>query len=704
MSRYWDLPLVGSILKKLNITNQEELANLNIGSLVEAGHVGPTKLAALLALVKTASDKRRKQSNVRAPSSFDLGYSEDLPVLEHLGVITARLRNVILSAKIETLGELAEWHRNVNVSQVSNYGQVTHRLVASLLTEISEKGVRYRVFQSDKVPENAAEFSAAFFANLRKDAEREVFQKYFVQEVTSQKIADSLNPPVSRQRVHQMIDTAIATFRDSWGPTATHLLEPLVMAFNNMDDTVPLDHAMSLVGASHRSDIELLSLVAQTPIYVPRSSTLRIASLGDREDHLKLVKKWSQTLHQVIAPGISREALHKMLNERGIYVPDSCLADWVEIFVNSNLGENPQSQEVYLNRIKVNHTLNQILREAGKPLNIHQILSGYEAKTGLTSNIRAVTSHMQRSEEICKYSNHQWVYVGNCGLTRPVLEQLAVECKKRVPRNGTAVNMRKLLAELSATHADAKNADPYVVRSAMIRLGSLRAWRAGCDVAWDTQDSHRVNISEHIADYIANADEPFSMGTMVEDISLQTGCLPTSVAVQVHSDELLQLGYDSYIHPLKVFKTADGLAKAQQSIRSAVPKECVVGVEYVNQAIRLTDSAFAAHVEQWGVDLIYAVARLDPTMQTRLAGRVLWHKDSVVSDVDYIYERYIKSYDGYFSPRQLAVDMKAVAGITVTHYINRVLRDLMERKLIVHVSMGNYRIVTWSDNQLTFGF
>lgn len=706
MSKYWDLPLVGNILRKLEVTNQEELAKLNIGKLVEAGYIGPTKLAILLKLVRAAEEKRYKRAPItHLASDLDLAETADLPVLSNIGVIPTRLKNIIKDAKIETLGELAEWHRKVKITDVKNYGRTTHNLITNLLSEIAQKGVQFRIFQSDKTPETGSDFTDLFLNSLVRGHEREVFVEYYVNRKHGQEIADSVfSPPVSRQRVAQILDRAFETYVDSWGTTAESLLEPLMMAFDQMDDMVPLDMAMELVGATRPCDIEIMSAVSARPIYVPRSDQTRVAVAGSRDHYLDLCRKWSSILMPMVTHGIDRPELHAALQERGVTIPDKYLADWMNLLINTNLLDDPSAERIFASRARMNNMLADIVRRAGKPVNIHQIVDAYVELTGHETNIRAITSHMQRIETVYKHSSRQWVHLDNVGMSKSMIDSIAAECKKRVPRNGSAVNLRRVLAEVASIIPSAKQADPFVIRTAMISTGNLRAWRAGCDIAWDTDGAHRISIEDHIRDYSNTADEPFSLSQMVDEIVSLTGCLATSIMVQIQTDHLLQIGYDCYIHPLKVFKSQEEFLKAVETVESAIPEDTMVSCGIAAQTVRLLDPELYKHIETYGVDLIHAIARHSSILQTRLAGRMVWHKDKIVSDVDFIYDQFIKQYSGYFGPRDVASDINAVAGSPPTHYINRVLRDLMARKLITHVSMGNYRVCTWADNQMTFGF
>lgn len=706
MSKYWDLPLVGNILRKLEVTTQEDIAKLNIGKLVEAGHIGPTKLAILLKLVRTAEEKRYKRTPItHLASDLDLAENADLPVLSSIGVIPARLKNIIKEAKIETLGELAEWHRKVKITDVKNYGRTTHNLITTLLNEIAEKGVQFRIFQSDKTPETGSEFTDLFLNSMTRGHEREVFVEYYINRKHGQEIAETVfNPPVSRQRVAQIIDRAFDTYVDSWGTTADSLLEPLVMAFDQMDDVVPLDMAMKLVGASRSCDIEILSAVASRPIYIPRSDQTRVAVAGTREHYLDLCRKWSSILTPLVAHGIDRSELIAALQERGVTIPEEHLADWMNLLVNTNLIDDPSAERIFASRARMNNMLADIVRRAGKPVNIHQIVEAYVEMTGHETNIRAITSHMQRIETVYKYSLRQWVHLDNIGMSKSMIDSIAAECKKRVPRNGSAANVRRLLAEVASIIPSAKQADPFVIRTAMISMGNLRAWRAGCDIAWDTDGAHRISIEDHIRDFANTAEEPFSLSQMVDEIVSLTGCLAVSVMVQIKTDGLLQIGYDCYIHPLKVFKSQEEFLKAIQTVESAIPDDTMVNCITAAQTVKLLDPKLYQHIETYGEDLIHALARHSTVLQTRLAGRMVWNKTKIASDVDFIFDNFIKQFDGYFSPRDVASSVNAVSGTAPTHYINRVLRDLMARKLITHVSLGNYRVCTWADNQMTFGF
>ena len=61
MSKYWGIPLIGRILKALNVSTPEQLSALSISQLASVKGVGPAKIRAILDLVKNVQKSTTKR-------------------------------------------------------------------------------------------------------------------------------------------------------------------------------------------------------------------------------------------------------------------------------------------------------------------------------------------------------------------------------------------------------------------------------------------------------------------------------------------------------------------------------------------------------------------------------------------------------------------------------------------------------------------
>jgi hypothetical protein len=537
--------------------------------------------------------------------------------VECLGRLPARVRRIIEEESLHTISQLISWLRRADATRVANYGRRTHRDALARIDELGRCGPTQLVFGCDSPPTTAEGLYASYLATLDEDA-RAIFTSYYGDGRTLEEVGRSRNPPVTRERIRQIIESNLEADIPSWRSTALAIFAPALARLEEGAGVALFDRCLALTGATRQEHLELLAKLAVQSISVPDAGHRGVVTTLSNDEFLLLREEIAVDVDEIVANGGKYKDIVEHLMAWGIRLSEADGKGFVEAMV----GIHFKDDAAYSNRARVRALYVDCLRSSGRAMSADEVAGIVRATSPETlATPRNVVANFGRSLDVYNIGKGHWIHGDHLGITRPELKALTESCLKLVPRGGAAVNVTHLLRELERENPMAKTVSPYAVRDEMIHSGKVRGWRVGCDVAWRAGDVSRVSIAEWIQLVAEMLEQPFQLAELVSRVAEVSGSTEGSVSVQAMRDpSLLVLGNGEYMLGGYAFEDEITLLRARDAVVSLIPLDDVVSRHEL--ASRLDMAALSARTTDTRV--LWALARTADGIESRIRGHLLW--------------------------------------------------------------------------------
>jgi hypothetical protein len=590
--------------------------SLNISDLVTRNGVGRTKMMALVDLINA----EKKQKEIAGISSDLYTLCKPylhLPAKSCLGRLNSRLESKIDEYNLHTVADVIRWIEAVDVKDELNYGHKTHEWAKTRLSDLSRVGPNVLVFGQNTSPQTADEFVELYFKNIENPAYLSIFKEYFADDKTLDEIGKTRTPPVTRERIRQIMDIQVRRDSDGWSRVAADILDVLTRKLDAQNGVVTESAALSLTGAKYTWQIDLLSKIAGRELHFPRGRREGIVCIYKSDELSDLCSELGEAIDSILEESNVLVNLQEKLKDYGFEYGDE-FKNILPILANVEIN----GDRVYDSRKKINTSYVETLRSFGRPATAREITEKLsESDSSISNRLHTTITQLRRSSEVFKTDDHKFVHEEHLGFSVKQLKALAVEACKLVPRNGSAVNVRRLLKELSASNQIPASLSPFTLRDAMMLVGDVRSWRAGCDVAWICENTHRLTIPEYFDEIAPTLDQPFSMKDLVDSVCKISGYLPESVKMQFHSNEsTVHIGYNLYVARSAIEPDS---AKFDQLVNVAASHVPAVGV-VTGHELAASCKELKLLAKKHGPGLIWGLAKLHKNIVARSRGLLLY--------------------------------------------------------------------------------
>ncbi len=683
MSHYYNLPLIGPFLRSHDVDTQAKLFSLDVLSLASMEGFGIKKIQALLDLVK--SERNRIPAIPTPTKEIDLQVYANMPISKSLGRLPLRIQAKIEKYDLRTVQDLYDWSNKVDVKREDNYGYKSQELLVSKLRELSEKGPLNLVFGTEVEPNTADALASAYMKVIDERARGFVDSLYF-KRLTLQEIGAAENPPITRERVRQVISRGIEADRGGWQDTAQDILHPLKSLLETGNGVTFLDRALSSVGASSLGTLELVADIANIQVYAPSGGSLNVLTEVNSEGFRSWLSEFNENVLNVIGDGCALSEVVASLSNDGYDFPESDIVTLVTSLCNVII----KNDHVYSSRRAANLVYIETLRNSSIPLTSQEVAEITKVTNPeIPSSARNAATHFARAKTVFKIDEGKYIHKDGLPISLDELNEIAKEALKLIPKNGQAVSVKRIQKEMASLNRNVKSLSPYTIRDSLLNTGKVRSWRAGCDVAWICENTYRTSIIELIKEIAPTMNAPFTMKELVEAVSTFGGFEESSVTLQAIScEDILLLGADKHITKSHVFKTDQEFYDYREKIVLAMSYEDITSANKVYQALKSNDK----YSKKWGPGIIFAVARTSDLVSNRIKGQLLWRKELG----DNSWEATIRSASFkpgvVFTPSELQKWYESHLKVTNSQMAYATIKDAKKMGTIIQRAQGCYSI------------
>lgn len=673
MGSYSSLPVIGTLLSELGVMDRDGLFALNMADVVSHPDINKAKLTAISELMR--AEKSSVSSNVVPLNNVQDLFQRcspylNLPLRQYLGKINARVMTKIVEYDLKTIGDLIRWVDRVDISGEINYGNKSHKWVLDTLNVLAERGPSFLVFGVDTPPKTADELVDLYIGRIESDIHRDVLKKYFEQDLTLDAIGQLMSPPVTRERVRQIIETTFKGDQESWKETALDILNNALDQMEEQNGVILVGTLCSRSGASAVWKVEILARIAGVDISIPRGRREGIATTLESNELSSLASELTEVVDEALEDTDNATELVKRLDEYGFNFGQE-----VRAILPILVGVSFNGEFAYSSRRKINALYVDSVRKFNRPVSAAE-LTEHIVKTypDLSASTHTTIIQLRRSPNIFKTDDHKFVHANDLPVKLETLKSLAVEASKFVPKTGQAVSVRRILNELRSTRNIPETLSPYTLRDAILQLGNFRSWRAGCEIAWICSSTTRTSIPEYIDIVAPTLDQPFQRSELIDDICKISGYLPSSVCLQVGGSEALFLtGHSKHIYKKCVAKDDIEFNNLVDMACKYVPDNGITtSVEMADKAVNMK-----SYVNEFGAGIIWGLARCNSNIRTKIRGCVAYRSSYASNIWDAFSNDRRWKLGGTFKLDQLRNSIAADFGIRVTGFHLSLLKEAM---------------------------
>ncbi len=609
---------MGPLLERLRLRVYRDLLDFSVEDLVGVGGVGRSKLARMRELVNAArrmaglSPRYATEAAQTTPARLEPWPEDPLDPRVALGRIPTRALNVLDEHDLRTIRALRTWMAAVDVANVRNYGRKTHAALEALLLRLRDEGSERLVF-GGAAPATLQALARAYLAQLEPDV-RTLVEAKLVHGQTLEAIAGPRH--VTRERVRQIIDKAIARDRPAWGARARELVEPGLRLLEAAGGVLPAARFFAALGDPPPWAFDLGLLLA--PDLEARVDGA-VATLFGGDELRQLYRTLRAGLGAALeeSPGLSGP--ERVVAEAGLRVDPAdlpvLLDRWLGIDVHGDLAEVP--------RRRVMAAYVHALHRAGGPLSAEELAARVAVShPELEPSKRNATSIFARTPQVVSHSHGLWIHVDHLPFDREALDRAAQEVLPLVEdAAGQGVSAKRLLETLRLRGRAPEGLTDHMLRDALVRTGRVRGRRAGTHVAWKGDQVRFKSIADWIVEIAPELDQPFSTHELVDAVAEQGGFEPGSVLTQIgQTASLLSCGDGLHFSVESLFPEPARLGQIQALVHAQLPVDDLATAERLAQAHPTLAALAAAH----GPALLWAIGRAHPEVRSRLRGHFLW--------------------------------------------------------------------------------
>ncbi len=615
------LRAMGPLLGSLGASVYADLLHVDLEVVRSTPGVGRKKVAKLRELILEA----RLRSGEVEPVSTATIESPELPPWSLdpedptvvLGRLQKRVHSLIERHDLRTVSRLRAWVADCDVSAEPNYGLGTHRRLVALLDRAGREGRDALVF-GGPAPASIRELSDRYLTHLDRvdPSVKEVFDCRFREGLTLEAIGERRG--VTRERIRQIVEVELRRDRPSWGGLATSLLEPAWQLVEQAGGVVRWNTARRELDGIEAWRLEMaIALAGESDMRV--DPTRGVLTVFDPDDLRALRRDLRGTIEEWLQRGRPWSESDQVFRDLGL----SWKPNDTRRIAEEWLGLSFLDDYAHLSRQSVQAVYVRALQLANGPLSAAETADAAEKLDPLliASANNAVAS-FQRSSQVYSFGHGLWIHASHLPVSAEALAAVAKLCLVWIQAlDGKAIGVRELIRRLG-NDGSALSGYPYLLRDALIRTGKVRAWRAGLDVAWKSAESSRRPILEYLLEYARDAEQPFDLGPLVEEVAAAAGCEEGSVLTQFSSsDEFLGAGQGLYYAKSRLFASDEEFESFRAAAFDNLPEHGVVSSGQLPAL--LADLPEGSPVAG---DVVWAVLRTHPRTRARTRGRFIWRE------------------------------------------------------------------------------
>ena len=680
MSDLHTLPIVGHLLKRLEINTQEELNNLDLNEVGAIMGVGRRKLEIIKSLQQSPSSQ---EETVEGHSDEQVEYRKpkrEVPprlcdvALSGLTVeFSARIKNKIAEHDIKTVGELEEYLSLVKIESEENFGRITYKSAIRALDDFYKS-------PSDFMTSNFLTVSGLiydFMDRLDDARAKDMINKYYWEGKTLQEIGDLSNPIITRERVRQIIKKSISTGSERYRKNSDALLAPMYRHFAKGCGVASLSKVLIETGSESVGELILCASISGTNI----SNYPSIMKDGITHlDHLEL-KACKQEIRRNLG-----------IRGRTVSVDEACArvrslgydySDQEAIWLIENFLEvSIVGDRIWPPGKNVNTSFEEALRAFNHPITSKKFaahLSSIMTPDVIHPNTVAV--NFQRNPRIFKVNEHEYVHQDGLSLHIDQVNKIADKVLTHIPRNGDAVSLKPIIHRMGLDSV----VNPYTVRDILIKRKMVRGWRSTCDVAYICDGTNRKTLRECIDEISSEFDQPFDNSDLIDKLVEDKGFKKHTIDLQFNShSSIILYSVGESVHVPTVFGSMEKYKEVLENLYVKMPKNRILSAPLLNSLF----PEYSKFVKDVGENVLWSVLRTHPKVKSKILGLLLWDDTmgvELTSEVmKLVYDKPI------FSVSELSKTMQKFWGVTNRHLAYVLVREAVASGALVKHENDTY--------------
>jgi hypothetical protein len=597
-----------------------------------------------------------------------------------LGRMSTRAKRALVSLGIKTVNDLFE--RTQDKASMDRLTPKVRQELCALAAEAAEHGINRLVFGRDSAPTTADDLLSTWLDCLGSGKDRAIADARYLENATLQQIGERQNPPLTRERIRQIIEKNLTLDRGGWRAATQAILEPLEMELDRVGGILPVKAALRLVGATSLAALEFcVDLVDAKPcLLLVGTGESMVVTRFDREGTLELIRAVWAALDEALELESTRVRARQVLAEFGLTLD----AHAEETLLRDVLRLELEGDRAFSGRRWVNRIWEQALLELGGPRKATEVRDYVRARhPEVPASLRNAAAHFRDCPQIFAAGGKRWIHADELCVSRTELGNIAQACIEALPRRAEASSVQHVLARVANRIPIPKGLDPRTVRDAMLRTGQVRGWRGSLDVGWRELTPTRTSIEERIQRSLESLERPFHVSELVKEVATLGGTEEGSVQVHICREDFVAVGDGEYYVMEELFPTRAAFEAELSRLEALVPTHGVISaMELALRASSCGDTRYE--------DSRLAAALAARSGHLRVRFPLVWRAPSGDHPWSALACTEGFPFTGVFKERELVDWLKSLTGTNSVRLASAVLRLALSSGAVERIGHGKY--------------